>query len=216
VAEGEQIAGLPGLELVGVFTHEGQAHHGKTNEEVHRLGRRAAQQIIDVAAELRSKGVPCAEVCPGATPTAADLASMSGVTEVRPGTYIFYDAMCMERMHLGPEVCSLRVITTVVDRPTPERVILDGGSKTFFNDQTETWGRAYCVEYPDLYLGKCSEEHGHGEWRGEGDAPAELGDRLTWIPSHVCPVVNLFDQVYTVRGEGIEGTFHVAARGKVR
>ena len=96
VAEAEKIANLPGIDLVGVFSHEGQAHHGATFADVKVLGRQAAQGLVDVAAALRAKGLPCPEVAPGATPTAADLASYPGVTEVRPGTYIFYDAMCIQ------------------------------------------------------------------------------------------------------------------------
>ncbi|MBI2302616.1 MAG: alanine racemase [Armatimonadetes bacterium] len=216
VSEALRIAELPGIELVGVFTHEGQAHAGATVDEVHALGRQAVGQLVAVAERLRAQGVACKEVAPGATPTAADVTAVAGVTEVRPGTYIFSDAMCMETMELGPGDCAVRVITTVVDRPAPHRVILDGGSKTFFNDHCDAWGRAYCVDNPKLRLEKCSEEHGHAEWTGDGPAPFELGDRVTWIPSHVCPVVNLFDQLVAVRGERVETVYQVAARGKVR
>lgn len=216
VETAQRVSELPGVELSGVFTHEGQAHRGSTFDEVKLLGRQAAQNLLDVAEALRAQGLPCPEVAPGATPTAADLASYPGVTEVRPGTYIFYDAMCMETMDLTPDDCAVRVITTVVDIPEPKRAIVDGGSKTFFADKSEKWGRAYCLEYPELRLDKCSEEHGHCDWLGEGSVPLKLGQRLSWIPSHVCPVVNLFDQLIGVRGEQVETTFQVAARGKVR
>lgn len=216
LAEGPRIAELPGLRLVGVFTHEGQAHHRPSVDEVRRVGRAAAEALIRVAEGLRAAGLPCDEVAPGATPTAADLASMPGVTEVRPGTYIFYDAMCMETMGLSPDDCAVRIATTVVDIPENRRAIIDGGSKTFFADASPTWGRGYCLEYPDLHLEKCSEEHGHCEWRGEGDVPVKLGQRLTWIPAHVCPVINLFDQLVGVRDDRVECVYQVAARGKVR
>ncbi|MCC7495151.1 MAG: alanine racemase [Fimbriimonadaceae bacterium] len=216
VADAQRIAALPGIELIGVFTHEGQAHKGHNFDEVKAIGRQAAQQLVDVAAALRAAGLPCDEVAPGGTPTAADLASYPGVTEVRPGTYLFYDMMCVECMDLTAADCGLRVLTTVVDLPAERRVIVDGGSKTFFNDQFASWGRAMCVEHPDLRLEKCSEEHGHAEWRGEGAPPVKLGDRLTWIPSHVCPVVNLFDEMTAVRGEEVVDTLRISARGKVR
>ncbi|NUQ00955.1 MAG: alanine racemase [Armatimonadetes bacterium] len=216
VAEAERVAALPGLELVGLFTHEGQAHRGASFDEVKQLGRQSAAGLLRVAEAVRRAGLPCEEIAPGATPTAADLAAYPGVTEVRPGTYIFYDAMCMETMDLTPADCAVRVITTVVDLPTRDRVIIDGGSKTFFNDQMPQWGRAYCLEYPALRLEKCSEEHGHCQWTGDGTPPVKLGDRLTWIPTHVCPVVNLFDQLVGVRGEQVETTFAIAARGKVK
>lgn len=214
IEAGQRIASLPGLELVGVFSHEGQAHAAP--EGIETSGERAADQLIEVAAALRLAGVACDEVAPGATPTARHLAGYPGVTEVRPGTYLFNDMMCKEHMGLSVDDCAVRVICTVVDLPEPGRAIIDGGSKTFFNDQCAEWGRAMCVEYPELRLEKCSEEHGHVEWRGEGDVPVRLGDRLTWIPTHVCPVVNLHDELVAVRGEQVETTFRIAARGKIR
>ncbi len=214
IEAGQRIAALPGLELVGVFTHEGQAH--AASEGIEKSGERAADQLIEVAAALRQAGVACVEVAPGATPTARHLAGYPGVTEVRPGTYLFNDMMCAEHMGLTVDDCAVRVICTVVDLPEPGRAIIDGGSKTFFNDQMPQWGRAGCVEYPSLRLEKCSEEHGHVEWTGEGDIPLRLGDRLTWIPTHVCPVVNLHDELVGVRGERVETVFRVAARGKIR
>lgn len=216
IAAAGRIADLPGLNVVGVFTHEGHAHRSGSFAEALELGRAAADQLIAVAEAMRAAGIGCDEVAPGSTATGADLATYPGVTEVRPGTYIFYDAMCMEDMELTPEVCAARVITTVVDLPEPRRVIIDGGSKTFFNDQSEKWGRAYCVEHPQLQLFKCSEEHGHVEWRGEGAVPVKLGDRLTWIPNHICPVVNLFDEMNAVRGEEVVEVYRIAARGKIR
>ena len=36
------------------------------------------------------------------------------------------------------------------------------------------------------------------------------------VPSHVCPTVNLHDEVWYGRGGRVEGSWKVAARGKVR
>lgn len=216
VAEAERIAALRGLELVGLFTHEGQAHHAADPAGVNAVGERVAQQLVEVAERMRAAGLPVTEVSPGATPTAAHVAGVEGVTEVRPGTYCFYDIMCAEHMGLSVDDCAGRVITTVVDLPTRERVIVDGGSKTFFNDQTEPWGRARCLEHPRLKLYKCSEEHGQATWEGDGPPPVRLGDRLTFLPTHICPVVNLFDAAWAVRGEEVVDRLEIAARGKVR
>lgn len=214
--DAETIARLPGLELVGVFTHEGQAHRAADRAGVDRVGEETARQLVETAAALRAAGLPCVEVSPGATPTAEHVAGCDGVTEVRPGTYCFHDVMCAEHMGFGLERCAGRVITTVVDIPARDRVILDGGSKTFFNDTIEPWGRARCVEYSDLRLHKCNEEHGLAVWEGSGPPPVRLGDRLTWVPTHICVVVNLFDQAYAIRGEEVVDTLEVAARGKIR
>jgi len=36
------------------------------------------------------------------------------------------------------------------------------------------------------------------------------------VPSHVCPTVNLHDEIWYGRGGRVDGSWKVAARGKVR
>ena len=210
-----RVAELPGLELVGVFTHEGHCARQETPEAVADCGRAAARALVELAERLRAAGLPVAEVAPGSTPTAVAALDVPGVTEVRPGTYCFWDANYVQRLGLELEQCAARVWVTVVDHPAPERVILDGGSKTFFADNGGWWGRARCVELPELTLPACSEEHGQALWTGSGAAPVRLGQRLSFVPHHVCPVINLTDQVVVVRGEEVLDTWRIDARGKV-
>ncbi len=40
-----------------------------------------------------------------------------------------------------------------------------------------------------------------------------VGDRIEMIPSHCDPVVNVYDQIYAIRGEQVEAVWPIAARG---
>ncbi|MBI5831874.1 MAG: alanine racemase [Armatimonadetes bacterium] len=211
----QRIADLPGLDLVGVFTHEGHCARLETPAAVAECGRSSARRLVEVAERLREQGLPVTEVAPGSTPTALAALDVPGVTEVRPGTYCFWDANYVHRLGLDLDQCAARVVVTVVDHPAPERVIVDGGSKTFFADSGGWWGRARCVELPELTLPSCSEEHGQALWTGAGAAPVALGQRLTFVPHHICPVINLVDCVNVLRGEEVLDTWRIAARGMV-
>jgi D-serine deaminase-like pyridoxal phosphate-dependent protein len=113
------------------------------------------------------------------------------------------------------EDCALHVITTVVSRPTADRGILDGGSKTFSSDLSGMEGHGLILEYPEARFYGMSEEHGHVDFSACAQKPA-IGERVTVIPNHCCVVSNLFDEIVGVRGDEVEVVWPVAARGTLR
>jgi len=113
------------------------------------------------------------------------------------------------------EDCAFKVTTTVVSRPTADRGILDGGSKTFSSDVRGPEGYGLILEYPDAHFYAMSEEHGHVDF-SRCERKPEIGERVTVIPNHVCVVSNLFNQVVGVRGGEVEVIWPVAARGALQ
>ena len=107
------------------------------------------------------------------------------------------------------------VITTVVSRPTPNRGILDGGSKTFSSDLVGLEGHGLILEYPQARIHQLSEEHGHVDFSDCSVKP-QIGERLTVIPNHCCSVTNLFNEIVGVRDGVVEILWPVAARGAVQ
>ena len=153
----------------------------------------------------------------GSTPTARIVARVPGVTEIRPGTYVFND---VQQMRLGvatEATCAARVLATVVSRPSPERFVIDAGTKSFAADGTDGPrfpGRGVVAGRPDLRIDFMNEEHGAGHLEiGEELA---IGDRLEVIPLHVCSSVNMFDVAVGTRGGRVEREFAIAGRGKSR
>ena len=147
-------------------------------------------------------------------------AQVEGVTEVRPGTYVFYDRM---QAHLGAcsfDECAATVVCAVVSRPSGNLAIIDGGSKTFATDvppgaePLNLKGFGYVVGYPGVVLERLTEEH--GMLALDQDCDLEVGDALQIIPNHICSTVNLHDEVYLVDEDGVVKEMRVAARGKVR
>lgn len=109
----------------------------------------------------------------------------------------------------------MRVLTTVVSRSSPDRGILDAGSKTLSSDR---WGEpaqyGHIVEYPQARINQLNEEHAYVDFSACETRP-DLGEQVHIIPVHTCVVSNLHDQLYGVRGDAVEVVWPVAARGRV-
>jgi D-serine deaminase-like pyridoxal phosphate-dependent protein len=200
----ELVDSLPGLRLDGLMTYPTSAESGPW--------LRAA---ID---EIRGRGLEVEKVSAGGTPTFFSNHEVAEVTEVRAGTYVYGDRACVADGSVPLVDCALRVRATVVSRPTPERGILDCGSKTLTNDPVEAegeGGHGLVLEYPEARLYALSEEHGHVDFTSCGRRP-EIGEVVTIIPNHACGCTNLHDEVAVHRGGRIVDFWPVAARGKLR
>ena len=63
------------------------------------------------------------------------MADIPGVTGARAGTYVFYDLMHLGSGTATEDQLALSALCTVVSRRTPDRLTIDGGSKTFSGDR---------------------------------------------------------------------------------
>lgn len=206
---------LPGISLDGVFTHGGQGYGGETPEDVARIGRDEGRIVVETADLLRADGLPVKEVSLGSTPTVASAVTQRGVTECRPGTYVYND---LSQVTLGTccaEDCALTVLATVVSVPAADRAVVDAGSKTLSTDplRPRPEGHGLIVGRRSR-LARLSEEHGVIRV-AEGES-FRVGEKVRILPNHVCVVVNLHDGLIAVRGGRVRGEIAVAARGCVQ
>jgi D-serine deaminase-like pyridoxal phosphate-dependent protein len=176
-------------------------------------GFRAACVRIDAVLQaLRSAGFKAMIVSGGSTPGASKTPMIPQTTEIRPGTYVFYDANSLEANVCVEADCALRVLTTVVSTAVPGQCVIDGGSKTFSSDATRVAGTFGHFIGRRWTMRKMNEEHGYVEIQ----EPARVGEKVWVVPSHVCPTVNLHDEIWYGRKGRVDGSWKVAARGKVR
>ena len=176
-------------------------------------GFRAACRKIDaVLGALEKFGLKTEIVSGGSTPGAAKTPLIPQTTEIRPGTYVFYDGSSLENKLCTEDECALRVLTTVVSTSVPGQCVIDAGSKTLSSDQTVGSGTYGHFIDRDWTPRKLNEEHGYVEIR----EPARVGEKVWLVPAHVCPTVNLHDIVWYGREGRVEGSWRVAARGRVQ
>jgi D-serine deaminase-like pyridoxal phosphate-dependent protein len=213
------IAELPGLELRGVFTHEGHVYGlGENAADKERLTQEACAAAVATGEELRRRGLAAPVVSVGSAGTFRFAIHCPGVTEVRPGTYVFNDRSQLAQGSAAEDDLAAFIVATVVGRPTPERIVVDAGSKVLSSDRMlvgsppASFGRVLGREGWDVV--RLSEEHGVLEVPPE--AEARIGDRIAIVPNHVCPTINLASFVSVVEGGELVDRWPVAARGLVQ
>jgi D-serine deaminase-like pyridoxal phosphate-dependent protein len=210
----QHLVQLRNLQLRGVFTHAGHAYGAASAEDVVRIGRQEGEVLVETAALLRAHGIACEVVSVGSTPTAMHAGAIPGVTEIRPGNYVFYDRMQVALGTTSMTDCALTVLARVISRPRPDRLVLDAGSKTFALDRGAHGMEALPGYGQDrqhgLILQRLSEEHAVIEGAVK---PVNVGDRLRIVPNHACTVANLADALVCVRAEAVREVMPVLVRG---
>jgi D-serine deaminase-like pyridoxal phosphate-dependent protein len=195
------IRALPRLRFGGLMTYP-------TNEHLDDFVRQTR-------ALLKGDYLPIERVSGGGTPCMWQAHTHPELTEHRAGIYVYGDRLTLRSGAVILGTCALKIHSTVVSRPTPERGILDAGNKTLSSDLHGLDGHGYICEYPEANIYTLSEEHGHVDFSACARKP-EIGERVTIVPNHCCTVTSLFDEVVGARGNQVEVTWQVAARGAVR
>ena len=215
----ERVAALDGIELAGVFTHEGHVYtQARDDAERERMTLDSCRLAVETAEQIRARGLRAPVVSVGSAGTFRFAIRAPGVTEVRPGTYVFNDRSQIAQGACGPDDLAAFVVTTVVSRPAPDRIVVDAGTKVLTSDRMLVpdppasfgwvWG------HDDWDVARLSEEHGVVDV--PPDAVVRIGDRVAIVPNHVCPTINLANAVTVVEAGRALGRWPVAARGLVQ
>ena len=213
------IARLPAVELVGVLTHEGHIYTAAGDvAEMERMTREACRTVLDVAGQIRAAGLAAPVVSVGSSGTARFGMAVPGITEVRPGTYVFNDLTQVELGAARESDIAACVVATVVSRPAADRAVIDAGTKTLSSDQriVRTTERSFgrLAAWPDTWIVRASEEH--GVLGLPADSPLKIGDRVAVLPNHICSVINLHDEVLVAEEGRIIDRWAIAARGRLQ
>jgi D-serine deaminase-like pyridoxal phosphate-dependent protein len=180
------IVELVGDRFRGFATHGGHGYRPGGAEAAgadERAGLAAAREALDR---------PVSVLSAGSTPTAPH-ALGPPVTELRPGTYVFGDHQQLTLGACRPEDLAAAVVSTVI-HVAADRFVIDAGAKALSKDRAE-WLESYghVVGHEDAVIAGLNDNHG----MVEGIGPL-VGDRVAVVPNHICPVVNLFDEMVLV------------------
>jgi D-serine deaminase-like pyridoxal phosphate-dependent protein len=208
------LSDMRGVRLDGLFTYEGHANAGGPDQR-EATCRAAAAYLREAADMLRNHGIDPGVVSVGSTAGAPIMATEEGIGELRPGVYVFNDCGQMARGALADD-CALTVIATVVSRPDEQTAIIDSGTKSLSGDKGAEGSRhGLLVDDPYVVFDWANEEHGHLDLSRTAFRP-RIGDRVRIVPFHACTATNMHDILYGVRGERVETTWRIAARGKIQ
>lgn len=216
----EAVKACKNVELKGVFSHDGHTYKAETRDECKELYLESVNRTLHFAKMAEEMGLKPKVVSIGSTPPfMLKFDIPSGVTEIRLGTYIFMDAS--QANVIGTyDRCAASVLTTIISKPTKERVITDVGAKgitaqTRSKGLTTTKGHGPIKGFDDVYVHGVFDEHAiiyNEDFRNQ----VEVGDKVEIIPNHICPVVNLYEKAYLISKGEVVDELAVECRGKLQ
>ena len=213
-----KVSKMPGIQVIGIFAYAYMTMRDGIALSAEQAGVAEGKLTVAVAEKLRAAGLELEIVAGGSTPTARYVATVPQITEVHPGTYVYYDTMS-KFFGITSEQCAAYVVATVV-ASNEKRACIDGGCKTFSTDLAidcpplllEGYGRI--LGHENLRLDHMSEEHGIVISKNGEPVDLPIGTKLKIIPNHICPCVALHEYVYFAQGDTLEKV-RVEARGKL-
>lgn len=215
-AEALQLTGairsLPNLDWRGITFYPGHIKD-QDEEKLAQLSR----TVGELRDQLIAAGLTPEIVSGGSTPLLYRSHEVTGLNEIRPGTYVFNDLNTVSSGACTLEDCAASILVTVVSNTQPDRMIVDGGSKTFSSDKLSSGGPGHgrLIEAPGAFFHKMNEEHGFVDLT-RAERSFSVGEKVRIIPNHICVAVNLHEYVYGVRNGSVEEVWNVEARGKLQ
>src|SRR5262245_51674640 len=197
----------PGVELAGVMTHAGHSYHQSTPDGIADVAEQERRAVVGAAEKLRAAGIPSPIVSAGSTPTAMHSRDFSGLTEMRPGVYVFNDLDQEFIGSCGAGDLALSVLASVIGHyPHRNQLLVDAGALALSKDISAQEfrpevGYGAIVDAPakDMAVVDCSQEHGFvgaAEPIPFGNLP--VGARLRILPNHACITAAAYDRYYVV------------------
>jgi D-serine deaminase-like pyridoxal phosphate-dependent protein len=204
----------PGLRYRGICFYPGHIRQPVSQQE--GLIDILCGDLKQVLESLDHAGLRAEIVSGGSTPAAFRMHHIPGLTEIRPGTYVFNDRDTYSMGACAWEDCAVTVLATVISDAVPGQVVIDAGAKALGREPlrgSEGSGYGAVLDHPEVHVARMSEEHGILDLSDSVWKP-QVGEQVRIVPNHVCIVTHLFDAVLGVRGDIVETWWHVGARGR--
>jgi D-serine deaminase-like pyridoxal phosphate-dependent protein len=204
------LSSAPGVELAGVMTHAGHSYHENTIDGIAAVAEQERLAITSAADKLRTAGIPCSIVSAGSTPTATHSRNFTGITEMRPGVYVFNDLDQALIGSCGAGDLALSVLASVIGHyPHRNQMLIDAGALALSKDISAQefqpkvgYGTIAGAPTRDMAVIACSQEHGFvasDDPLPYGNMP--VGTRVRILPNHACITAAAYDRYYVVDGD---------------
>ena len=214
------IEASPHLALAGILTHAGQSYRCRSRAEAAEVARHERDVMAAFAGRLRAAGISVGEVSVGSTPTVMAAEDLSGVTEVRPGNYLCFDAFQAAIGSCRLDEVAFSVLATVLGAyPERRELVVNAGALALSKDPGPVHVDPGCgfgvvvapadqLPIPGLRVVSISQEHGVLRSDRPLASSWELGNRVRILPNHSCLAAACFDRFHVVRGSEVVDEWH--------
>jgi D-serine deaminase-like pyridoxal phosphate-dependent protein len=204
------------MQFKGFLTHAGHTYKAGNPDEICKIHHDTIDQLIALKKKF-SKIFPGAIISTGDTPSCSIATDFSGVDEIRPGNFVFYDVMQLQLGVCKPADIAVTVYCPVVATyKTENKVVIYGGSIHLSNDfiQGKNGQRLYgLVANPgndgwsdpleNTVVSNVTQEHGLIFTDEKHFNDFRIGELTAILPAHSCLAANLASHYYTTDGRTI-------------
>jgi len=209
----KQSKDIPLLDFKGFLNHSGNSYHAKSQKEISQIHHKSLQKMKELRSRYLSQ-FPQLELSIGDTPCCSLMNDFTGIDEIRPGNFVFYDVM---QYRLGS--CSIGQIAVTLACPVvaknqelkeiiiyggavhlSKEYILQNGSKCFgyiVRLRKDGWEKPL----KNTFIISLSQEHGIIKTTDEEFDKIHIGDIIGVLPVHSCLTANLMKQYLTLDEE---------------
>jgi D-serine deaminase-like pyridoxal phosphate-dependent protein len=205
--------------LARVMAHAGHSYGAESISEIEEFAEDERAGAVRAARRLRVAGHRVDIVSVGSTPTALHAKRLDGVTEMRPGVYLFFDLFQHGLGMCGPEDIAAGVLASVTShRSARKQLLLDAGGLALSKDiganrHIEGVGYGFLrkpgasLPAKPLAVLDVHQEHGIvGAPRGLDAidpfpyAEYPVGAKVMVMPNHVCMTAAMYDRYHVIDG----------------
>ncbi|MBA3899029.1 MAG: alanine racemase [Bacteroidetes bacterium] len=215
----EKISANDLMKFKGFLAHSGQTYAARNKEEIEKIHA----QEIQIMAALKQKYInvfPEIEISVGDTPACSVSENYKGISEIRPGNFVFYDLMQVQIGSCNFDDIAIALASPVVAKH-PERneiiihggavhlskeyIFLENGEKSFGSivilNENHTWGQPI----KGAYLRSLSQDHGiiKTDSKEVFDSFTE-GSLIGILPVHSCLTADMLKSFLTTDGKKME------------
>lgn len=205
------------LQLRGLLTHAGNTYATESRDQIAAIYHETATRLDMVRARLGAYEIGPLELSVGDTPASAVVKTLSGIDEIRPGNFVYYDLMQLALGACRYEDIAVAVACPVVAKhPENQTVVIYGGGVHLSKDRmtegaithfgrvaplgAEGWGEMF----PGCYVESISQEHGVIRATEALQDAVAIGDLVAVLPVHSCMTVDLLKRLVTLEGDVID------------
>jgi D-serine deaminase-like pyridoxal phosphate-dependent protein len=213
----EEIERSRNLRLRGLLTHAGHSYRARSREEIVAIHQESVARLNGARQRLQAVGFTDLELSTGDTPCCSVVEHFGAVDEIRPGNFVFYDAMQLCLGSCAEQDLAVAIACPVVARHEERNeLVIYGGAVHFSKDAVADgeklvyglvalpadsgWGPLV----PEAYVAALSQEHGIVKAEGHFVRKVHPGDVLMVVPAHACLAVAQMRQYLTTEGKVIK------------
>jgi len=198
----------PNIAARGLHVYDGHIRNSNIQERS-EVCDTAFQKVLDLKDAIKKIGIIVPDIIAGGSPSFPIHAKRKGV-DASPGTTLLWDARYAELFPDMPFLHAAVLFIRIISKPAENILCFDLGHKSVAPEMDFPRVKILGLEH-SKQVGQ-SEEHLVVQTQRADEF--DVGDGFYAIPIHICPTVAKYEEVLTISGGMVTGSWKVDARNQ--